>query len=175
MTQAARSRRFRERHPDRARAHTQAGYERRRAADLEGERAKGRERDTRRNAERVRARRAAWRERNRDELRAYARAHYVQHRDAALSRNSRRRAIVRGARVAGKAVDRAVVLAAHDDCCGICGFPVDPRDWHLDHIWPLAVGGWHDYDNVQPAHPLCNLSKGTGWILNGAVEALLVG
>jgi len=31
----------------------------------------------------------------------------------------------------------------------------------LDHITPMARGG-HDLEsNLQPAHPLCNMSKGT--------------
>jgi 5-methylcytosine-specific restriction endonuclease McrA len=53
-----------------------------------------------------------------------------------------------------------VVLERHDGTCGICGEDVDPLDFHVDHIWPLARGGEHSYQNTQPAHPDCNQRKG---------------
>lgn len=53
-----------------------------------------------------------------------------------------------------------VVLELHDGMCGICGDDVDPSDFHVDHIEPLAKGGEHSYLNTQPAHPRCNMSKG---------------
>jgi 5-methylcytosine-specific restriction endonuclease McrA len=34
--------------------------------------------------------------------------------------------------------------------------------FHVDHKVPLARGGEHSYENVQPAHPFCNGSKGSG-------------
>lgn len=42
--------------------------------------------------------------------------------------------------------------------CGICGEPVEGK-YHFDHIIPLARGGTHTQDNLQIAHPSCNLSK----------------
>ena len=47
----------------------------------------------------------------------------------------------------------------------ICGESVDPDDFHVDHVIPLALGGWHCYANVQPAHPFCNVSKGAKDVL----------
>jgi 5-methylcytosine-specific restriction endonuclease McrA len=32
----------------------------------------------------------------------------------------------------------------------------------IDHITPLSEGGLHCYENVQPAHSLCNHVKGSG-------------
>jgi hypothetical protein len=58
-------------------------------------------------------------------------------------------------------VDRDVVFARDEGLCGICGRPVDPQDWHLDHAIPLAAGGEHSYANVQVSHPRCNRRKGT--------------
>lgn len=69
-----------------------------------------------------------------------------------------RRARLAGARV--ERVDVAVVFERDEGVCGICGDPVDPASWHLDHIVPLARGGEHSYANVQVAHPVCNLRKG---------------
>ena len=58
-----------------------------------------------------------------------------------------------------------------EDCnwvCGICGLPVDKKlkypnklSASLDHIIPLAKGGKHVRANVQLAHLICNMSKGT--------------
>lgn len=53
-----------------------------------------------------------------------------------------------------------IVLELADGVCGICGEDVDPLDFHVDHIIPLARGGEHSYDNTQPACPPCNLRKG---------------
>lgn len=62
--------------------------------------------------------------------------------------------------------------------CAICGKPIDyslttwidPKDgrtkphpmcYELDEIVPISLGGSpFDYDNVQPAHRICNQRKG---------------
>jgi len=56
-------------------------------------------------------------------------------------------------------VDRVVVLSRAEGLCGICGEPVDPTAFHVDHIVPLSRGGEHSYANTQPAHPRCNQRK----------------
>lgn len=56
-------------------------------------------------------------------------------------------------------VDPLVVLERDDNICGICGGDVDPDDFHIDHIVPLARGGLHNYENTQAAHPSCNWAK----------------
>lgn len=56
-------------------------------------------------------------------------------------------------------VDALLVLELCDGVCGICEEDVDPLDFHVDHIIPLARGGDHSYANTQPAHPVCNLRK----------------
>ncbi len=50
--------------------------------------------------------------------------------------------------------------------CGICGKKVDLRLSYnnfkaatIDHILPLAKGGWHEWGNVQLAHRECNNKK----------------
>jgi 5-methylcytosine-specific restriction endonuclease McrA len=51
--------------------------------------------------------------------------------------------------------------------CRLCSKPVE-RDAQvpaylaptLDHILPLALGGLHEYSNVQCAHFICNSRKG---------------
>lgn len=57
-------------------------------------------------------------------------------------------------------VDKRLVFERDNGLCGICNLEVDPGDWHLDHVVPLARGGGHTYDNVQVSHPRCNMVKG---------------
>lgn len=80
---------------------------------------------------------------------------------AATERRAHRRLAERG--LAIEHIDRLVVLEMTDGACGICGEDVDPTDWQMDHVWPLALGGQHAYHNLQPAHPLCNLRKGANF------------
>jgi len=75
-----------------------------------------------------------------------------------LRRKHSRRARERDAFV--EVVDPATVLALAKGRCGICLKIIKDGDaWELDHIVPLAKGGAHCYDNVQPAHPECNRRK----------------
>lgn len=48
--------------------------------------------------------------------------------------------------------------------CGICGEKVI-GDYVIDHKIPFSKGGTHTKDNVQLAHPLCNLRKGVNIIV----------
>lgn len=57
-------------------------------------------------------------------------------------------------------IDRDTLFGRDEGICGICGQPVDPDDFHVDHDVPLSEGGLHCYANVQIAHPFCNQSKG---------------
>lgn len=141
------------------------------------------------NRERVRASKRAWAAANPDAMRAMKRRDYLRHKDrrAAASRAWRlanpekardavrrwttrhpdaQRDMQRKVRAHRKdaprieSVSRLAVLEANDGVCAICGRDVDPTRFHVDHILPLSAGGWHGYDNVQLAHPFCNISKG---------------
>lgn len=70
----------------------------------------------------------------------------------------KRRALKAG--VLAEDVDRTVVYERDEGICGICREQVDPANWHLDHIVPIARGGEHSYANTQVTHPSCNLRKG---------------
>lgn len=58
-------------------------------------------------------------------------------------------------------------IFATQDCCGICGKPVDfrlkyphPLSPCIDHIIPIAKGGHpSDLENLQLAHWTCNRQK----------------
>jgi 5-methylcytosine-specific restriction endonuclease McrA len=74
--------------------------------------------------------------------------------------NRTRQARIRASRI-GK-VSLRHVLKRDGWRCGICGQPIESRslrDVHFDHIVPLSKGGTHTEDNIQVAHPRCNLRK----------------
>lgn len=49
--------------------------------------------------------------------------------------------------------------------CWICGCALGER-FHVDHVKPLARGGWHCLSNLRPSCPSCNISKGAKWPLS---------
>lgn len=93
---------------------------------------------------------------------AYSRrlARDPDHARAVVARNTTtRKARVRGAPRA-ETIDRRVLFVRDGGICYLCGLPVDPDDWHIDHVTPVVAGGTHTYDNVAVTHPVCNLRKG---------------
>jgi 5-methylcytosine-specific restriction endonuclease McrA len=44
--------------------------------------------------------------------------------------------------------------------CAICGFPLDPRQMHGDHIIHFARGGADDIGNKRLTCASCNLNRG---------------
>ncbi len=61
---------------------------------------------------------------------------------------------------------RTLVLERDGWICQICGLPLD-RDAsvvddlypQIDHIWPVALGGGDELDNLRAAHRWCNWAK----------------
>lgn len=49
--------------------------------------------------------------------------------------------------------------------CWMCGVELGD-DFHVDHVKPLARGGWHCLSNLRPSCPSCNISKGAKWPLS---------
>jgi len=72
----------------------------------------------------------------------------------------------RGKSVISAPVSLVDVVRAHGKRCHLCGKDVDlstinqPTSATMDHVVPLALGGWHDLNNLRPAHHLCNSLKG---------------
>jgi 5-methylcytosine-specific restriction endonuclease McrA len=118
-----------------------------------------------------------WRDANPDRVRRIEKKRYHAHRAERLARHrawilanperarelKRKSVALRRARiksVAYEPIDFGLVFERDGGICGICNQPVDPTNWHLDHIKPIALGGPHLYGNVQVTHPRCNQSKG---------------
>jgi hypothetical protein len=103
------------------------------------------------------AERQGWAERNRAKRREI-----VMRSQRAHPETQRRKELNRRARKLGlfvEHVDPRTVYEMHGGRCGICGEFID-GDFHVDHRRPLCAGGPHSYANCQPAHPVCNWSKG---------------
>lgn len=147
------SQRWREKNPEKVRAkwaawrEKNAEYDRERSARYRAE-----HREERREAERLNAKR--WRAKNP----GYSKVQYAANPERFKAKVEKRRALKRGAGVTEEIVP-LVVLERDDGVCGICGDDVDPLNFHVDHIIPLARGGSHTYGNVQVAHPSCNCRK----------------
>ena len=139
---------YRKRNPGKRREWRLANLERDKARDAAYKAANAERIAAYRNSpeakERMRAYSAEWTKRNLDKRRNYSHA---------------RRARLRGAFV--EPVDPSEVWMRAGGVCGICSEPVELSDFHVDHIQPIVLGGEHSYANTQPAHPVCNLRKGT--------------
>lgn len=53
--------------------------------------------------------------------------------------------------------------------CWMCGAEPD-EGFHVDHVKPLARGGWHCLSNLRPACGPCNWSKGAKWPLDKVIS-----
>lgn len=59
-------------------------------------------------------------------------------------------------------IPKTIKQRVYEKChgrCGICGAPVTPGYWTLDHIMPLARGGSNEINNLQVACDDCNKLK----------------
>jgi 5-methylcytosine-specific restriction endonuclease McrA len=66
----------------------------------------------------------------------------------------------------GEKIDHLAVFEAHEWICCLCKKQIDKRLRHpnlmaatLEHVVPISQGGTHTYDNVAPAHAICNFQK----------------
>ena len=123
--------------------------------------------------EQVRQKNAAWMARHRDERnrrratlhanhreeeKQYTADYRVTHPDAAREYCAIRRARIAGAPVV-ETFARAEIFERDGGVCHVCHKKVDPNNWHLDHLVPLARGGEHSRVNVAIAHPKCNMRR----------------
>jgi len=67
----------------------------------------------------------------------------------------------------GDDIDHLTLFELYGWMCHICHNKIDkyvrkPNYWAatVEHIIPLAKGGTHTWDNVAPAHAICNWNKG---------------
>lgn len=52
------------------------------------------------------------------------------------------------------------LLEVYGSVCHLCGKVIALKDFSIDHIVPLSLGGSDIFSNTKPAHRSCNSSKG---------------
>ncbi len=101
-----------------------------------------------------------WREANSDRVNRVHREYTAKNRECTNEQGLRswhkRRAIKYNTTI--EKIYKESVFVRDKGVCGICAKDIQGK-WHLDHILPLSKGGTHTYQNVQIAHPFCNLRK----------------
>jgi 5-methylcytosine-specific restriction endonuclease McrA len=123
---------------------------------------------------------AAWRIRNKEKVKAYrtkdrvqeySRAHYERHKEEIKDRvsqyrksnpnkvralNHARRGLERSGKLSSNIIE--ILFFKQKGLCVCCKKKLG-KDFHLDHIVPLSMGGTNTDDNVQLLKPRCNLQK----------------
>lgn len=97
--------------------------------------------------------------------------------------NNKKREERKSIRLKGKIINTDITLLRlikrDKGICKICGKPVDLNDYYyenetfiagdnypsIDHVFPLAQGGFHSWNNVQLAHRICNSVKSDNWLI----------
>lgn len=112
------------------------------------------------NREKILEYQRQWRAKNRLKKREMDKKWRQEHSTEKILQN-----LVRRARIKGTTVDnfrKEEISNWSTKVCGICHKLIEDG-FHIDHIIPLSKGGTHTIDNLQLAHPFCNLSKGSNY------------
>lgn len=164
MTPAERAKRWREKHPERAKE-VQERYEK----NHPGIRQEISRNFYHRNAESEKKRSVKWREKNRNKAREYSRKSWHKNREVNLQR---KRAWIQNNKEKVLELDHKR-RALKNNCttykitkkdlrrikrgpCMACG---STESIQMDHIIPLSRGGSHGIGNLQPLCKSCNISK----------------
>jgi len=143
------NRKYRAENPEKAKASTKAWR------DANPEKNNARIRAwARANPEKERQKQAKWREKNKEWL-----ATYRENNKSAIktyNHNRRVREISNGGRLSSGIADRLFILQKGK--CACCGAPLG-KDFHIDHIMPIILGGANTDDNVQLLRKKCNHQK----------------
>jgi hypothetical protein len=126
------------------------------AKNIDTIRAKGRIKQAERrvaNKDAIYAATKAWKLNNREKLREYQKRWSEEHKtDRAIYQRARQ------AKIIGVRIDKTEIENWESRICGVCRLLIEGK-FHIDHKTPLAKGGLHSVENLQLAHPLCNMSK----------------
>jgi hypothetical protein len=112
------------------------------------------------NKEKVKAKASLWQKQNKEKVKAMSAAYYAKNPEKFKSASHTRRA--RKIKAGGKlSKDLPVKLfKLQRGKCACCKKPLG-KNYHMDHIIPLALGGANTDDNIQLLRATCNLQKHT--------------
>lgn len=99
-----------------------------------------------------------YRECHREELRGYGRQRYKDNPEKFRLNDRRRRAREAGACGSHTIADINRLKVLQRSLCAVCKTKLKPG-YHIDHIFPLALGGSNDANNLQLLCPTCNMKK----------------
>lgn len=104
------------------------------------------------NREKVRKSAASWKRNNPDKVKKYKQDNIELYREAAR----KRRALKNGNTISYFSHEELMLrMSVFGFKCAYCGGNFD----HVDHVIPLAKGGYHCLANLRPACESCNCSK----------------
>ncbi len=103
--------------------------------------------------------------RNQAHISTYHAERRKENPDAYLPGEHERRRVrlarISSTKITSEPIRRQDIFDRDGGVCHLCNLPVDPTNWHMDHVIPISRGGHHTADNVRTSHPLCNLRKGS--------------
>lgn len=94
----------------------------------------------------------------RKRARLKAAVYFRKNPDRARENKAARRARESGVKI--ETVLRRDIFHRTRGRCFYCRSPL-LDGWHMDHLIPVVAGGAHEYSNIMPACPLCNMKKST--------------
>lgn len=144
-----------------------AGMREANAANPEKNRAKARKWQ-KENWLRAKARQSAWRAVNGDLVRQWAREWAERHPERALHNMRKQRARRKAAPTLPFTIEQLEARLSMFPGCWMCGGPIEA----LDHVKPIAKGGWHALMNLRGICARDNSSKGAFWV--GPRDTLLI-
>ena len=105
------------------------------------------------NAEKKRASQASWRSKSYEVEKAWREANREKSK---IDRHNRRAVLKSRGKLSPGLTEK--LLKLQSGTCACCKKPLG-KNYHMDHIVPLALGGTNTDDNIQLLHQKCNHQK----------------
>lgn len=112
------------------------------------------------NKEKCLAASKAHKDKNSDRYRYLSRKWREENRDKVRLNNRKRKQKIKNAEGFHTVNDILELLKKQKGRCAGCCDALDGKDYHVDHIQPIALGGSNWPSNLQLMCPFCNMSKG---------------
>lgn len=114
-----------------------------------------------RNIEKEQQRSRNWRQNNKEKRKEVVRQYALSNKEKVLQNTRNRRAKIKGNKGRIYAEDWIALKEKYGNKCLKCG---TKNKIEMDHVIPIALGGLHVIENVQPLCRNCNAQKSTSII-----------